>query len=265
MTPENHTPHYSENILYLPDTYHITNHTQSISDKELKKADFRLPEHSFIFCSFNRPYKIEPVMFDVWMKLLQQVPKSVLWLLWKDNVTEKNLRQEAKTRGVNPERLIFAKYLPKEEHLARQKLADLGLDTRIVNGHTTTSDALWAGVPVITLQGTHFASRVASSVLTAVGLPELITHSLEEYETLALRLATHPDQLDAIRQKLGKNRLTKPLFDTPRFVRNLEKAYLAIDNGELIIDNGELIIDNGELIIDNGELIIDNGELIIDN
>jgi protein O-GlcNAc transferase len=126
---------------------------------------------------------------------------------------------------VQSERLIFAEKLPKDEHLSRLRFADLALDTRIVNGHTTTSDALWAGVPVITLQGGHFASRVSSSVLSAIGLPELITHSVEEYETLAVKLANNPVELQEIRQRLARNRLVAPLFDTPRFVRNLESAY----------------------------------------
>jgi predicted O-linked N-acetylglucosamine transferase (SPINDLY family) len=164
-------------------------------------------------------------MFDTWMKALSQIPKGVLWLFWESGTAESNLRQEAEARGVKSERLIFAERLPKDEHLGRMRLADLALDTRIVNGHTTTSDALWAGVPVITLQGSHFASRASASMLTAIGLPELITHSLKAYETLAVRLARNPDELQRIRQRLEENRLTKPLFDTPRFVRNLEKAY----------------------------------------
>ena len=164
-------------------------------------------------------------MFDVWMNILRQVPGSVLWLLCKNMTAEENLKRAAESRGISAERLIFAKKLPKSEHLARQKHADLVLDTRIYNGHTTSSDALWAGVPVITLQGTHFASRVSSSLLNAVGLSELITHNLKEYEELAVRLARSRSELQAIKEKLAKNRFTEPLFDTPRFGRNLEKAY----------------------------------------
>jgi len=164
-------------------------------------------------------------MFDTWMEVLRRVPEGVLWLLLGNKMAETNLRREAEARGVESERLIFAEKLPKDEHLARVRLADLVLDTRIYNGHTTTSDALWAGVPVITLQGSHFASRVSSSILTAIKLPELITRSLEEYEALAVRLAHNPGEQQAIRQRLAKNRLTAPLFDTLRFARNLEKAY----------------------------------------
>ncbi|QTA91412.1 tetratricopeptide repeat protein [Desulfonema magnum] len=225
VTPENQSGFYSEKFAYLPNCYQVNDGNQKISDKKWKKADLGLPDEGFVFCSFNRPYKIEPLMFDIWMRILQQVPKSILWLLLGNETAEKNIIQETKARGVNPARLVFAKMLPKDEHLARHKLADLGLDTRIYNGHTTTSDALWAGVPVITLQGSHFASRVSSSLLTAIGLPELITYDPKTYERLAVRLANNPDELQAIRLKLEKNRLTEPLFDTPRFTRNLEKAY----------------------------------------
>jgi protein O-GlcNAc transferase len=205
--------------------YQVNDHTQLIANKDWKKEDFGLPESCFVFCSFNNPYKIDPLMFYIWMGILQKVPDSVLWLLSGNKIVETNLRQEAEARGIQSERLIFANSLPKDEHLTRLRFADLALDTRIVNGHTTTSDALWAGVPVITLQGDHFASRVSSSVLSAIGLTELISHSLEEYETLAVQLALNPADLRAIRQNLAKNRLSAPLFDTPRFVRNLESAY----------------------------------------
>jgi protein O-GlcNAc transferase len=225
VTPEDHAPYYSESFVYLPHCYQVNDHTQAISDKNLEKEDCGLPQSSFVFCSFNLPYKVDPVMFDVWMKILRQVPEGVLWLLWGSEGAEKSLRQEAETRGVRAERLIFGKKLPKDEHVARLRLSDLALDTRIVNGHTTTSDALWAGVPVITLMGAHFASRVSSSILTAIGLPEFITHGLEEYEALAVHLAQNPDELKAIRQRLETSRLKEPLFDTPRFVGNLEKAY----------------------------------------
>jgi protein O-GlcNAc transferase len=203
----------------------VNDHTQLISNKEWTKEDLGIPESCFVFCSFNRSYKIDPVMFDVWMRILHQVPESVLWLLSSNKTAEENLRREAEARGVKSERLIFAEKLPKADYLSRLRCADLVLDTRIVNGHTTTSDALWAGVPVITLQGSHFASRVSSSALSAIGLPELITHSLEEYEARAVQLAHNPAELQELRQRLARNRLVAPLFDTPRFVRNLESAY----------------------------------------
>jgi protein O-GlcNAc transferase len=225
VTPEHHAPYYAENFVYLPHCYQVNDHTQLISNKDLKKTDLGLPESSFVCCSFNQGYKIEPIMFDVWMKILRQLPECVLWLLVKSKTAERNLREEAEKRGVQPERLIFAKELPKGEHLARLRLADLALDTRIYNGHTTTSDALWAGVPVITLQGSHFASRVSSSILTGMGLCELITHNLDEYEALAVRLIRSPGNLKAMREKLAKNRKTEPLFDTSRFADNIERAY----------------------------------------
>ena len=225
VTPEEHAPYYSEKFVYLPHCYQVNDHTQLIANKDWGKGDFGFPEDSFVFCSFNGPYKIDPVMFDVWMEILRKVPDSILWLLSGNSIAEKNLRREAEARGIQSERLVFADMLPKDEHLSRLRFADLSLDTRIVNGHTTTSDALWAGVPVITLQGGHFASRVSSSVLAAIGLPELITHRLEEYEALAVQLARNPAQLQEIRRRLAENRLSAPLFDTPRFVRNLESAY----------------------------------------
>jgi protein O-GlcNAc transferase len=225
VTPEDHRPYYSEQCVYLPHCYLVNDHTQPISNKDWKKVDFGLPEKCFVFCSFNQPYKIDPIMFDVWMTILKQVPNGILWLMFESKLAENNLRQEAEARGVKPERLIFAKKLSKDEHLSRLRLADLALDTRIVNGHTTTSDALWAGVPVITLHGSHFASRVSSSILSAMGLPQLIAHSVEDYEALAVRLASAHVELQEIRQKIAENRLTSPLFDTPRFVRNLETAY----------------------------------------
>jgi protein O-GlcNAc transferase len=225
VTPEEHSQYYSEKCVYMPHCYLVNDHTQPISEKEWKKADCGLPESCFVFCSFNQLYKIDPIMFDVWMRILKQVPESVLWLLCGNKTAEENLRREAEARGVKSERLIFAKLLPKDEHLSRLKLADLGLDTRIYNGHTTTSDALWAGVPVISLQGSHFASRVSSSILSALGVTELITYSIEEYEALAVRLALNALEVNEIRQKIGRNRAGEPLFDTPRFVRNLETAY----------------------------------------
>jgi protein O-GlcNAc transferase len=225
VTPQEHVPYYSEKFVYLPHCYQVNDHNQLIANKDWKRKDFGLPESCFVFCSFNSPYKIDSVMFSVWMRILQKVPDSVLWLLFGNKIAKENLTREAEARGIKSERLIFAEILPKDEHLARLRLADLALDTRIVNGHTTTSDALWAGVPVIALQGSHFASRVSSSILSAMGLPDLITHSLEEYEALAVGLACNPVELQGIRQRIEKNHLVAPLFDTPRFARNLERAY----------------------------------------
>ena len=225
ITPEDQSPYYSEQLVYLPHCYQVNDHKQKISDAPFSRSDFDLPEKGFVFCSFNSNFKIEPVMFGVWMYLLKKAPDSVLWLFKSNDLAERNLKIEAQSRGVGGDRLIFAEKMPKDQHLARCRLADLALDTRIYGGHTTTSDLLWAGVPVVTMLGTHFASRVPASLLNAVGFPELITHNLEEYESLALRLSQNPGELAALRTKLTQNRKTEPLFDTPRFVRNLESAY----------------------------------------
>lgn len=212
----------------MPHCYQINDNTLQIPAKNWTKSDFGLPEDSFVFCAFNNSYKFEPVMFDIWMKILRQVPESVLWLSRVNAIAFKNLKDEAEKRGLDPQRFIFADRLPLDEHLARLKFADLALDTRIYNGGATTSNALWASVPVITLLGSHFVSRMSASALAAVGLSELVTHSLKEYETLAVQLASNPGRLQALRQKLDGLRLTDPLFDTPRFVKSLEKAYKKI-------------------------------------
>ena len=225
VTPEQHLPYYSEQIVYMPHCYQINDHNQAISQKPYQRQDFDLPEDRFVFASFNQAHKIDPVMFDIWMNILREVPQSVLWLFGRHDTVVNNLRQEAENRGIGSDRLIFTGKLPKDEHLARHRLADLFLDTRIYTGHTSTSDALWAGVPVITLQGDHFASRVSASILTAMGLPELITSSLGEFQNLAVQLARQREQLHEIRQRLISNRNTAPLFDTLRFVGNLEKAF----------------------------------------
>jgi protein O-GlcNAc transferase len=225
VIPEDQAPYYSEKFVYLPHCYQVNDHAQVIAEKKWTKSYFGLPEDGMVFCSFNQGYKIDPTMFNVWMKILVGVPDSVLWLFVKSKTAEKNLKQGAEARGVNPERFFFAERLPKQDHLARLALADLALDTRIYNGHTTSSDSLWTGVPVIALQGSHFASRVSSSILRAIGLPELITKSLGEYESLAIRLAHKPDELQAIQEKIARNRSKAPLFDTARFVKYLEKAY----------------------------------------
>jgi len=225
VSPQEHSNFYKESLVYMPHAYQVNDNLQMIADKNWKRADFGLPEKDFVFCCFNQSYKIEPMMFDTWMRILARVPSSVLWLLGGSDIAEKNLKKEAEKRGTDPQRIIFAPRMQKTEHLSRHRLADLSLDTRIVNGHTTSSDSLWAGVPLIALLGTHFASRVAASLLSAVGLPELIARNLNEYESLAVRLAQNPQECRQIRDKLAANRLKEPLFDTPRFARNLEKAF----------------------------------------
>lgn len=225
VTPEAHAKHYSGNFVYLPHCYQINAYMQIYGDKIAAAGEVKLPDNPFIFCSFNQDYKIEPVMFDCWMNILRRVPNSILWLMVRHHAALENLRKEAQKRGVDPNRLVFKERKPKLEHLERLTKADLALDTRIVNGAATTSDALWTGVPVITIQGTHFASRMSASILTAVGLPELIAYSIEEYEEIAVQTALDRDRLAGLRQKLAKNRQTEPLFDTPRLTRNLEQAY----------------------------------------
>ncbi len=226
LTPPEQAPCYSEALAYLPHCYMVTDDRQPISRPFPRRADEGLPDDAVVFCSFNSAHKIEPVIFDAWMRILRAVPGSVLWLPRRHDVAVRNLRRAAGQWGVSSERLIFADKLPdKADHISRIMLADLALDTRIYNGHATTADLLWMGVPVITLKGRHFASRVAAGLLTGVGLPELVVDRLEDYEAVARSLATHPDRLRRIRQRLAKNRLTTPLFDLPRFVRGLERAY----------------------------------------
>jgi protein O-GlcNAc transferase len=225
VIPADQRVFYQENIAYLPDTYQPNDARRHISEHTPTRAEAGLPETGFIFCCFNQHYKIAPPIFDIWMRLLDRVEGSVLWLLEGDVTAIQNLRWEAERRGVAAGRLIFAPRVKPEDHLARHRLADLLLDTLPYNAHTTASDALWAGLPMVTCIGSSFAGRVASSLLNAVGLPELIAKDLEEYQELALKLARDRRALAAIRSKLGRNRRTFPLFDTDRFRRHIESAY----------------------------------------
>jgi protein O-GlcNAc transferase len=218
--------HYSEQVVYLPECYQVNDSTRAIAARTPERAEVGLPATGFVFCSFNSTYKITPVMLDIWTRLLRQVPGSVLWLLQGNATATRNLRRESQLRGVDPERLVFAPWMAAEEHLARQRVADLFLDTLPVNAHTTASDALWAGLPVLTCRGQAFAGRVAASLLTALELPELITGSLHEYEQRALELATMPGRLATLRARLAANSATHALFDTARFCGHLEAAYL---------------------------------------
>ncbi len=228
IIPEDQEKFYSEKVVCLPDCYQPNDTHRKIADTLPTREACGLPERGFVFCCFNANYKITPQVFDVWMRLLQRTPDSVLWLFEANQSVKGNLRQEAEHRGVNPERIIFAPKLSTPEHLARHRLADVFLDTLPINAHTTASDALWAGLPVLTFAGSTFAGRVAGSLLKAAGLPELITYSLKDYEALALQLAQDPARLSAIRQKLEKTRLQVPLFDIEKFTRNIEKSYQAM-------------------------------------
>jgi protein O-GlcNAc transferase len=225
VTPEKHASFYSEKFVYLPHCYQVNNNYQRISEKTFRRKDCCLPNEDFVFCCFNQPYKIDSIIFETWMNILREVPKSVLWLLRQNDAAKRNLIHAAATSGIATDRLVFADALPLEEHLARLKLADLALDTRTYNGGATTSNALWSGVPVITIEGSHFVSRMTSSSLSAIGLHELVTQSPEQYKSTAVRLAKNPEKLDAVKKKLTKNRLVEPLFDSSRFACNIERAY----------------------------------------
>ena len=225
VVPADHRENYSEKIAYLPNSCQVYDTKQLIPDKIVSREQVGLPRNGFVFCSFNNNYKITPEVFDCWMRILKQVDGSVLWLLGDITKAKSNLRKEAEIRGLNPERLIFAKRMPPPDHLARHRLAGLFLDTLPCNAHTTASDALWTGLPVLTRIGETFAGRVAASLLNAIGLPELITSTPQAYEALAIELATNPEKLAAIKRKVANNRLTTPLFDIQTFTRHIEAAY----------------------------------------
>ena len=225
VVPDDRHHAFSEKVVCLPDSYQVNDANRRIAAITPSRSDAGLPDGGFVFCCFNSNFKITPDVFDVWMRLLREVGGSVLWLLEGNSSAPDNLRREAGLRGVAAERLIFAPHIKTDEHLARHRLADLFLDTLYYNAHTTASDALWAGLPVMTCLGATFAGRVAGSLLTAIGLPELITHSLDDYEALALKLARDPGLLAALRQKLSCHREIYPLFNTERSARHIEAAY----------------------------------------
>jgi protein O-GlcNAc transferase len=217
---------YSEKVIYLPNSYQVNDRKRVISDRKFARQELRLPDHGFIFCCFNNNFKILPATFEGWMRILKAVDGSVLWLFQDNAWAVENLKKEAEKHDISADKLVFAERMPLSDHLARHHQADLFLDTFPYNAHTTTSDALWTGLPVLTLAGQSFASRVAASLLNAIGLPELITSTQEEYEALAIELAINPQKLTDIKLKLAKNRLTTPLFDTPLFAKNIEAAYM---------------------------------------
>ena len=236
VTPPEDAGAYSEAFAVMPHCYQVNNRSQSIADAPASRSMAGLPEDAVVLASFNNTYKLEPVMFAAWMELLLELPKAVLWLLPNNPLAVENLRREALDAGVEPDRLIFADMLPKAEHLKRAGVADLALDTRIYNGHTTTSDMLWAGVPVVTLRGRHFASRVSASLLTAFGLGELIAETIDDYKMLAGELARSPDRLLDLRKRVARLRVESSLFDTGCFARDLELAFAEMwrryENGE---------------------------------
>ena len=215
---------YSEKIVYLP-SYQANDRKRTISERQFTRKELGLPEVGFVFCCFNNTYKIVPSTFDAWMRILNAVEGSVLFLYADNEWAKVNLIKEAGLRGIDSERLIFGGRFSVEEYLARYRVCDLFLDTFPYNAGTTASDALWVELPVLTLMGQSFASRVAASLLNAIGLPELITDTQEEYENLAIELATNPEKLGELKKKLSRNRFTEPLFDTPLFTKHIEAAY----------------------------------------
>ena len=219
---------YNEKIIYFPDSYQANDTKRNISDKKFLREELSLPKKSFVFCCFNNNYKITPNMFDVWARLLKKIDDSVLWLIEGNSEATENLKKEAKIRNIDASRLIFAKRMKLEDHLARHKNADLFLDTLPYNAHTTASDSLWAGLPVLTCLGKAFPGRVAASLLRSLDLPELITYSENEYVAKAEELALNPERLRVIKNKLDTNKFLQPLFNAELFCRSLESAFKII-------------------------------------
>jgi protein O-GlcNAc transferase len=229
VVPEPSRGDYAEKIVYLPHSFQPNDRSRRIAERTFCRAELGLPETGFVFCCFNSVYKIQPPIFGCWMRILRQVPESVLWLAQTDERAAANLRAEAQRGGVDPARLIFAPKMPRiEDHLARYRAAELFLDTLPYGAHATASDALWGGLPLLTIRGNAFAARVGASLLGALGLEELITTSLTEYERLAVALATDRERLEGLRARLAAARLTAPLFDTEGYTRSMEAAYGAM-------------------------------------
>ena len=226
ITPLDHQPYFREAIVHLPDTYQPNDSQKKISTQKQTRKMNGLPLDGFVFCSFNSAFKISPQVFSLWMRLLSDVEQSVLWLFESNALCKTNLQRQALDQGIDPSRLIFAPKIPIDKHLARLQLADLFLDCVPVNAHATAADALWAGLPVITCMGKTLVGRVAASLLHAVGLPELVTTSLDEYEQLALQLARNSSMLHDLRSRLAENKSTAPLFNIKKYTNNLEQAYV---------------------------------------
>jgi predicted O-linked N-acetylglucosamine transferase (SPINDLY family) len=251
IIPESDRHHYTEKVVYLPDSYLVNCRNREVSQEILTRADLNLPHDGFVFCCFNHSCKINPTMYDIWMRILQRVDESVLWLSVNNRWAEDNLRMEAEKRGVIADRLVFAKKLPLiEDHLNRIRHADLFLDTLPYNAHSTASDALRMGVPLVTLTGNAFAGRVAASLLKTLDLSELITHSADEYENLAVELATDHERFKMIRDKLRIAVQTSPLFDSLLFTRNIEKAY------ELMYERYQNDLPSDHIVVESASKII---------
>jgi predicted O-linked N-acetylglucosamine transferase (SPINDLY family) len=225
VIPQEHQPYYTEKIACLPHCYQANDDRLPIADRVYDRSEFGLPEKGTVFCSFNQPYKIDEQLFQAWMDILKQTDNSVLWLIGQSKQARSNLARAADKAEVDPSRLVFAGALSIDRHLARLKLADLALDTRRYNGGATTANALWAGIPVLTILGTHWVSRMSASALHAVGLPDLITHNLDDYKRLAICLAGNPDKLRRLHEQLTLKRFNTPLFNTRLFTQHIENAY----------------------------------------
>jgi len=227
IIPISFQEYYSEKIIYLP-SYQVNDRKKLISDKEYKRSDFNIPDESFVYCCFNNSFKITPNIFEIWIRILKSVPNSIILLFAQNDCAKTNLLNEAKKRGLKNEQIIFLERINRTEYLARFKLADLFLDTFPYNAGTTASDALWADLPLLTCQGRSFSSRIASSILHAIGLPELITTSLEEYEKKAIELGNNPSIIKEIKNKINYSKDKSLLFDTVKFTSSIEKAYIKI-------------------------------------
>jgi predicted O-linked N-acetylglucosamine transferase (SPINDLY family) len=225
VSPAIHKNFYSENFAYLPHCYQVNDNKQKISSNVYKRSDFNISKDAFVYGSFNQSFKLDVTTLDTWSNILLKSEKSIIVLIKRNDLSESNIKSYFSKKGINEERVIFVDRLPKDSHLARLKLVDLVLDTRIYNGHTTTSDALWTGVPVITCAGNHFASRVSESILRSAGMNRLIVNSLEEYEELAIKLSSDKILFQQIKDEMNKNVKSSPLFDTELFCGNLEKIY----------------------------------------
>jgi protein O-GlcNAc transferase len=228
VIPDGDRAFYAEKVVTLPDAYQCNDPRRTIADATPSRAELGLPEAAFVYCCFNNSNKLTPELFALWMRLLDQVDGSVLWLLEDNHAATRNLRREADARGIAPDRLVFARRVKPSEHLARHRAADLFLDTLPYGAHTTGSDALWTGLPVLTCRGSTFAGRVGASLLYATGLPELVTDSLDDYEALALKLARDRDASQMLKERLARNRDSCALFDTARFTRHFEAALTAM-------------------------------------
>ena len=227
ILPERAQKDYLEKIIYLPDCYQPNQKNRDISKKNLEKKDFGIPKNNFVFGCFNNSYKITPIFFNSWMRILSQTKNSILWLLQNDREGRKNILKEASKRGIASERIIFAERVSVEEHLKRLGLIDLFLDTHPYNAHTTASEAIRMGVPVLTLKGKSFASRVASSILTSVNLQELIASSLEDYEKKAIDIVAN-NKISNLKKHLRDHKKINTLFNSKRFTKNLEQIYKKI-------------------------------------